>query len=157
MIKIMSSDTAPDAAENLAEGLWELWRVWRRRSHPARRGEVTAEQYFLLRRLERCGPLPVSTLARELGVTSATVTVATRRLEAAGFVCRTRGSEDQRIVTVALAPQGAEAVRRWARQRRQALVELLAPLGAEDRVALARMLATVLVAGGGERGGGEGS
>lgn len=141
------SQVHAEADAEAAEALWALWRLWRKRSHPTRRGVVTPEQYELLRRLQCCGPLTVSALARELGVTPATVTVTTRRLEAAGYVQRMRQAADQRVVTISLSQAGQAATAGWVAQRRQALRELLAPLDAQERRQLLAMLQKMLATG----------
>src|SRR5579875_2953634 len=135
--------SSPDI-EAVAEALWDLWRIWRQRSHPIRRGTVTPEQYFLLRRLKKLGPLTVSALARELGVAGATITVATRRLEAAGHIRRERQTDDQRVVLISLSEAGGAALEEWRIQRRRALVDLLTRLRPAERAQLGRLLQRLL-------------
>jgi DNA-binding MarR family transcriptional regulator len=132
-----------DDAENVAEALWDLWRIWRRDAHPVRHGRVTAEQYHLLRLLQRCGPLPVSVLAGRLGVTPATATVSTRRLEDAGLVRRERQSDDQRVVTVAITERAVDLLDQWHAERMHALVQRLSRLGPAERADLGRLLRRV--------------
>lgn len=88
--------------------------------------------------------MTVSQLAKDLGVTPATVTVGTHRLEAAGLIRRERLAEDQRVVRISLSAAGNEATAIWQAQRRQALVDLLAGLCPEDRAELGRILRLVL-------------
>src|SRR5689334_22826731 len=72
--------------EKLAEDLLTLWRILRGLSHPVRRAEMTPEQYWLLRLLNRAGSLSVGELANELGITTSSATVACKRLEKAGLL-----------------------------------------------------------------------
>jgi DNA-binding MarR family transcriptional regulator len=64
------------ATEQLAEDFIELWRVLRNLSHPVRRAEITPEQYWLLRVLNRCGPLSFSELASQLDIAISSATVS---------------------------------------------------------------------------------
>ncbi|MFN3335974.1 MAG: MarR family winged helix-turn-helix transcriptional regulator [Thermomicrobium sp.] len=133
--------------EEVAELLLELGRALRRRTHPVRQGELTPEQFWLLKRLWLRGPLRIGELAAELGVTPGSVTVACKRLERAGLLQRERGaSGDERVVIVSLTPQGRERLRQWQELRRAYLVELLAVLNPEELGALRPLLARLVAA-----------
>ena len=59
----------------------------------------------------------VSQLAREFGLTQATVSDAVGSLEAKGFICREPWPEDRRVVTLRLTPEGellAAELSAWA-------------------------------------------
>jgi DNA-binding MarR family transcriptional regulator len=49
--------------ELLIEDLLTLWRLVQRASHPVRRGEMTPKQYWLLRAVNRHGPISIGDLA----------------------------------------------------------------------------------------------
>ncbi len=135
----------------VAELLLELTRSLRRQTHPVRQGELTPEQFWLLKRLWLRGPLRISELASELGVTPASVTVACQRLQRAGLLHRERGaSGDERVVIVSLTSEGQERLRQWQEQRRAYLVELLAVLSPEELATLRPLLARLVAAA--ERG-----
>jgi len=86
--------------DRLVEALLQLSRLIRRNTHPVRRSEITPEQYWLLKRVNRVGPISVGRLSQELGLTSASVTVACKRLGKAGLVRRERQPEtaDERVL-----------------------------------------------------------
>jgi DNA-binding MarR family transcriptional regulator len=128
----------------LIDALWQFWREWRLISHPVRKGEITPEQYWLLKRLARRGPMNISELAQGLGITNSSATTAAQRLEKSGLVVRERQQSDERIVLVRLTDTGREVLQRWAQRQRQALAELLAPLSPEERASLLHLLQKLL-------------
>ena len=130
----MNSD---DFVETLAEDLWQMWRIWSERSNTQDR--ITAEQYWILRILEREASMTVSGLAKRRGVTPAAMTAATRRLEALGWVSRVRPPENQRKVLVALSDAGREVWMRVSTQRRRVLAHLLRAMTAEEQETLHRI------------------
>jgi DNA-binding MarR family transcriptional regulator len=52
------------------------------------------------------GPRRMSEIAKELGITQASLTETAKKLAAQGYISRTRKAEDDRVVNVALTPQG---------------------------------------------------
>ena len=133
----------PSDAEQVVEMLWELWRTWRVRSKTVET-DITSEQYRLLKHMTREGPLSVSALAAFWGVSASTMSIATRRLERAGYVTRLRSADDLRTVAVTVTSAGREAWERWHQQRIHALAPLIGRLGQADQDSLARMLEILL-------------
>ncbi len=137
--------------EKLAEDLLTLWRILRGLSHPVRRAEMTPEQYWLLRLLNRAGSLSVGELANELGITTSSATVACKRLEKAGLLTRERWADDERIVRVALTEQGLAQIDAWRQRKRESLTDLLSVLDQHDQQELQRIIERVLEAAGTRR------
>lgn len=137
--------------EKLAEDLLTLWRILRGLSHPVRRAEMTPEQYWLLRLLNRTGSLSVGELANELGITTSSATVACKRLEKAGLLTRERCADDERIVRVALTEQGLAQIDAWRQRKRESLTDLLSVLDQQDQQELQRIIERVLEAAGARR------
>ncbi len=137
--------------EKLAEDLLTLWRILRGLSHPVRRAEMTPEQYWLLRLLNRAGSLSVGELANELGITTSSATVACKRLEKAGLLTRERWADDERIVRVALTEQGLAQIDAWRQRKRESLTDLLSVLDQHDQHELQRIIERVLEAAGARR------
>lgn len=88
---------------------------------------LSSPQYHLLLHLNKKGGekgLPVTELARLLICTRSNATRLVQRLEQQGLVKLTRGTEDRRVVRVALTPEGrtsfvkAQELHRAAVQRR---------------------------------------
>jgi DNA-binding MarR family transcriptional regulator len=128
----------------LPDDLLRLARLLRRHTNPVRRGELTAEQYWLLRQLGRRGPLKVRDLAAGLGLSPSSVTIACKRLERDGLLSRARQGDDERVVLVALTDQGREQLARWRQRRHDEATRLLAPLAPDERQQLERLVARVL-------------
>ena len=137
--------------EKLAEDLLTLWRILRGLSHPVRRAEMTPEQYWLLRLLNRAGSLSVGELANELGITTSSATVACKRLEKAGLLTRERWADDERIVRVALTEQGLAQIDAWRQRKRESLTDLLSVLDQHDQQELQRIIERVLESAGARR------
>jgi len=67
---------------------------------------LTYPQYLVMVLLWEDGACTVGRVGRRLGLESSTLSPLLKRLEAMGFVHRTRGARDERSVTVALTGQG---------------------------------------------------
>lgn len=134
------------ATDQLVEDLLALWRLLRINTHPVRRGEITPEQYWLLKLLNKRVELSIGELAEVLGVTGSSVTTACKRLEKSGLLKRTRQADgqDERVVLVTLTDQGREQIEAWQQERRSELSKMLAPLSAEEQAELQRLLERIL-------------
>ena len=132
------------AAERLVDDVLSLYHLIRRLTHPISRGEMTPEQYWLLRILRKRGPLSIGELAEALDVTGSSATTACKRLEKVGLVTRERQSDDERMVLVMLTEQGNAKVESWQQRRRELLTHLLAPLDEEEQAMLQHLLERVL-------------
>ena len=67
---------------------------------------LTFPQYLVILELLDGAPLTVGSLGGRLDMDTGTITPLVKRLEAAGFVTRTRDPADERRVMVDLTPQG---------------------------------------------------
>ncbi len=137
--------------EKLAEDLLTLWRILRSLSHPVRRAEMTPEQYWLLRILNRAGSLSIGELATELGITTSSATVACKRLEKIGLLTRERQAEDERVVQVTLTEQGLAQIDAWRQRKRESLTDWLGVLDQHEQQELQRLIERVLEAAGARR------
>lgn len=134
------------ATERLVEDLLTLWRLLRNLSNPVRRAEMTPEQYWLLRLLNRAGSLNISELANELGIAISSATVSCKRLEKAGLLTRERQSDDERVVRVALTAKGLAQIDAWRQRKREALTHWLSVLDAQEQKTLQSLIERVLEA-----------
>jgi DNA-binding MarR family transcriptional regulator len=134
------------ATDQLVEDLLALWRLLRINTHPVRRGEITPEQYWLLKLLNKRVELSIGELAEVLGVTGSSVTTACKRLEKAGLLKRTRQADgqDERVVLVTLTEQGREQIEAWQQERRNELSKMLAPLSPDEQTELQRLIERIL-------------
>lgn len=105
---------------------------------------LSRAKYGVLAQLARAGaPLPLGALASGQGCVRSNMTQLMDRLEADGLVRRVDDAADRRCVRAALTPRGEE---RWAQGRRQLArfaARFAAPLAADDRAALERVLRSV--------------
>lgn len=134
------------ATDRLVEDLLALWRLLRVNTHPVRRGEITPEQYWLLKLLNKRGEMSIGELAEALGLTGSSVTTACKRLEKTGLLRRERQADgqDERIVLVSLTTQGREQIEAWQQERRAALTQMLAPLTTSEQNELQRLIERIL-------------
>jgi DNA-binding MarR family transcriptional regulator len=134
------------ATDRLVEDLLALWRLLRVNTHPVRRGEITPEQYWLLKLLNKRGEMSIGELAEALGLTGSSVTTACKRLEKAGMLRRERQADgqDERVVLVSLTTQGREQLETWQQERRAALTQMLAPLTISEQEELQRLIERIL-------------
>lgn len=130
-------------SDRLAENLLMLWKVLRSVSHPVKLGEITQEQYWLLRQL-RGGSKTVGELAEALEITQSSVTTACKRMEQKGLLTRQRDREDERVVQVSLTAYGAQQMEIWQQRRIEALTQLLSPLSAAEQETLNHLIERIL-------------
>ncbi len=131
-------------SERLVDDLTTLARLVHHAAHPVRRGEITPQQYWLLRQLWKRGPLSIGELAGTLGISQSSATTACQRLEKAGLVTRRRQADDERVVHVALTAEGAEQFAAWRQRRRAAIAELLGALSTTEQEQLQRLVERIL-------------
>jgi DNA-binding MarR family transcriptional regulator len=101
-------------ATDVAREAWELLFRLAKAKHgvlTARLAELdlTSVQAHALRRLDPQRPLAMSALAEALYCHASNVTGIVDRLESRGLVERTPGTDDRRVKTLVLTPEGAEA------------------------------------------------
>lgn len=77
---------------------------------------LTYTQYIVFLVLWEGKPVTVGELCRRLYLDNGTLTPLLKKLEAAGYIVRERGSEDERVVSVSLTGDG------WAVKERAALI-----------------------------------
>ena len=133
-----------DAPDELIELLVRFWRVLHDVSAPTRHGELTAQQFWLLRQLRRRGSSRVGDLALALGIAQSSLTAASQRLAAAGLLTRERDAADERVVQLTLTAAGAERVDAWRAQRRETLTALLSSLDPAQQRQLTELLELLL-------------
>ncbi len=73
-------------------------------------GNLTAHDLQILERIGECTRKKMSDLARGLGVSPGSLTVAVSRLENKGYLIRKRGVGDSRMMFLSLTKEGREVV-----------------------------------------------
>jgi DNA-binding MarR family transcriptional regulator len=149
---LITSDGTPPtvSSEHISDLLLVLWQRWRSAS-PVRRGEITREQYWILRTLSERGKMKIKEIASAIGCTSGSASIAVKRLERSGLVRRERGEKDERVVTVTLAKRGARKLDNWRGEQLVSMSALFEPLSAKEKRVLGASLEKALGAGGDPR------
>lgn len=130
-------------SEKIADLIWDIWRTSKSVSHPVRIGEITPEQYTILRFLSSNGPRRVKDIAAYIGTTASPVTISVKRLERQNLVKRERSTEDERVVSVQLTKEGKERFEMWRLRRREALSGVFDSLNLKEKQSLLVLLQKV--------------
>jgi DNA-binding MarR family transcriptional regulator len=91
------------------------------------------------------GPLEPRQIATFASASRASISSALNTLERNGFVVRTRGSSDRRLVTVELTDRGAARMAEAFDRTNKREHELVADFSAEEREKLAHLLGRLLI------------
>jgi MarR family transcriptional regulator, organic hydroperoxide resistance regulator len=102
---------------------------------------LSRHQASILDHLDELDPTTVNDLARHMGVTAATMSLALDRLERKGYVARLRDNADRRRVHVRLTTAGVRIREATSVLDPPRVEELLSRLTAEEREAAVRGLA----------------
>jgi len=143
-----SRATAIDVDEVTGQLADQLLRL-SRRLHRSQRAlmeptGVTLAQSRLLRVLAHCQEPPrMADLAQRLDVVPRAVTTLVDALEERELVRRVPDPRNRRVIRIELCDGGGQALKELRRARRTAAADLLEPLSAEQRAALAELLAVL--------------
>ncbi|WP_067521301.1 MarR family winged helix-turn-helix transcriptional regulator [Endozoicomonas ascidiicola] len=72
---------------------------------------LTLPQLMIMQTLRQSNQITTGELAKEMGITQATVTSILDRLEKKELIARERGAEDKRKVWISLTPEGLELLK----------------------------------------------
>ncbi len=131
-------------------GLWRAARlgptVERLRRHILQGGQRSIEpgQFRTLDAIAAHGPCPVRELATVMDVEPSTVTRATGRLEADGWIAKHRGQRDQREALIELTDAGTEFHRTFVDRAYDTYQEIFHVFTDDERVLLADLLERML-------------
>ena len=142
MSRMQNTDSAKSSmiSDRIADSIWEIWRAWRSASHPVKAGEVTPEQYWILRLLNNEGAMRIKDIASHIGTTASPVTISVKRLERDNLVKRERSTSDERVVRVTLTKRGRDQFELWRLRRRKALSKIFDPLDDTEKNTLLALL-----------------
>ncbi len=107
---------------------------------PATRRVLSAHQASILDHLDEVDGMALMDLARHMGVTAGTMSVAVERLVRKGYVRRTRSREDQRRVELRLSEAGLRVRSQQSVLEPELVESLLAELTTADRIEALRGL-----------------
>ena len=102
----------------------------------ADRADLSASAAFVLNRVNREGPVRLTSLAAKEGVSQPSMTQLIQRLERLDLVSRLADPEDGRAALIAITAHGQALLEDRKRLRRERLAALLATLSADEESAL---------------------
>ena len=85
-------------------------------------------------------PKNMSSIAKELSVTTGTLTISMNSLVKKGYVIRERGQEDRRVVYISLSEKGKQAFEHHAEFHREMIEAVAGDLTDEEMKLLVRAL-----------------
>jgi DNA-binding MarR family transcriptional regulator len=103
-------------------------------------GELTLRQLRYLEAIGQIGSPSVTALAKRLGVSKAAVTLGVRRLEALGYVRKSRSEVDRRVVHLQLTAASETLVRAKGETLRRTVVAMREALSNDEALNLERLL-----------------
>lgn len=101
---------------------------------------IPRSQVYLLRLLDRRGPISMSEMANSLGISLSGCTALVDRAVEAGWVERRRDPNDRRVVLVGVSPAGEQALTQIRQTRARILARYLTRLEADEIETLANLL-----------------
>ncbi|WP_328604253.1 MarR family transcriptional regulator [Amycolatopsis sp. NBC_00345] len=120
--------------DDVAEAVDEVMRLVIR--HLTDHGGLTFAAIMCLGRLNRDGPVRLTTLGAAEGVSQPSMSQLVQRLERQGLVVRIKDPQDGRASLIAISDAGRVLVADRLRDRHDRLAELLATLSPEDDASL---------------------
>ena len=102
--------------------------------------DVTANDMHVIEAVDMEGARNMTSVAKTLGVTTGTLTIAVNSLVKKGYVERVRSEEDRRVVLISLAEKGRKAYLHHQRFHEQMIEAIVEELSAEEQVVLEKAL-----------------
>lgn len=137
-------DVIMDINETLNEVLVRLFRDINTLEERAIRTEeyrnVTANDMHVMEAIGPQGAKNMTSVARELEVTTGTLTISVNSLVKKGYVERTRSEEDRRVVLVSLSEKGRKAYLHHRKFHQEMIEAVLKELSEEEQRVLERAL-----------------
>jgi len=135
-----SDEVSAELAELLTRASWRLKKNERKELTPF---GLTFAQARALRVLADAGTMRIGDLASLLEIVPRSATTRVDDLEEAGLVTRSMDPADRRSILVSPTQQGRELVARLTADRRASAEALFAPLSAEEKAELLRLLRSI--------------
>ena len=96
-----------DSINDFLVDIWTRINKIEERSLTAGLGEkISITEIHIIEKIGTNQPSHMSAIAKLLGITLATLTVACDKLESKGFIQRIRNASDKRVVNISLTPRG---------------------------------------------------
>ena len=102
--------------------------------------DVTSNDMHVMEAIGPEGAKNMTSVARELEVTTGTLTISVNSLVKKGYVNRTRSEEDRRVVLISLSEKGQKAYLHHRRSHEEMIEAVLKELTGEEQQALEKAL-----------------
>ena len=102
--------------------------------------DVTANDMHVIEAVDMEGARNMTSVAKTLGVTTGTLTIAVNSLVKKGYVERVRSEEDRRVVLISRSEKGRKAYLHHQRFHEQMIEAIVEELSAEEQVVLEKAL-----------------
>jgi len=107
------------------------------------RGHITVPQFLVLDSIARRGPLKMSGIAKELGVSTPAATGLVDRMHGLGLVARRYDPKDRRVIRIAATAKGRKTVRTLHAERGRMIGRLFGRLTASERASYLKIIKKV--------------
>lgn len=102
--------------------------------------DLTANDMHVIEAIDLEGAKNMTSVARSLGVTTGTLTIAVNSLVKKGYVDRVRSEEDRRVVLISLSKKGQNAYLHHQQFHEQMIEAIVEELTQEEQVVLEKAL-----------------
>ena len=102
--------------------------------------DITINDMHVIEAVDMEGARNMTSVAKTLGVTTGTLTIAVNSLVKKGYVERVRSEEDRRVVLISLSEKGRKAYLHHQRFHEQMIEAIVEELSAEEQVVLEKAL-----------------
>ncbi len=102
--------------------------------------DLTANDMHVIEAVDMEGARNMTSVAKTLGVTTGTLTIAVNSLVKKGYVERVRSEEDRRVVLISLSEKGRKAYLHHQRFHEQMIEAIVEEMSAEEQVVLEKAL-----------------
>ena len=102
--------------------------------------DITVNDMHVIEAVDMEGARNMTSVAKTLGVTTGTLTIAVNSLVKKGYVERVRSEEDRRVVLISLSEKGRKAYLHHQRFHEQMIEAIVEELSAEEQVVLEKAL-----------------
>ena len=110
--------------------------------------DVTANDMHVIEAIDMEEARNMTSVARSLGVTTGTLTIAVNSLVKKGYVERVRSEEDRRVVLVSLSEKGKKAYLHHRQFHEHIIYAIVEELSEEEKVVLEHALVRLELGGG---------
>lgn len=125
-----------DSINNFLVDIWSRINKIEERTLAAGIGDnISLTEIHIIEKIAAEQPSRMSAIAKSVGVTLATLTVACDKLESKGLIQRTRDTSDKRVVNISLTPRG-EAIHAYHKQFHERMISAALSELSESETAL---------------------